>query len=297
MTDDSLIWPTDKISEAEVREWVRQVCGIDVSRAEILQTKSWGVTARFDSVVFKASFVSLYPQASQVQRVLEQVAPDAVPRLLAVTERGGQLWSTFENVPGQTAEAVGSATVLSDVAKQLARVQRAATMAKLEGIPSFSPYDIPEILADDVSDQPDELSAWLRESISQLKELAATLLFIPFSLDHPDMNWSNAIVRANGSIVLIDWEEATVGCPLFSLDRLLSDARDTGCEAQVADAYQLEYQGITSEMLVNASILAPLKLAIEARAFARGLAWQHPHTKYTTHLLQLARSRYNQASS
>lgn len=219
MTDAELIWPTDKVSEAEAREWVRQACGIDSSRTEVLQAKSWGVTARFDFVVFKASFVPLYPQASKVQRVLEQVAPGSVPRLLAVTERGGQIWSAFENVPGPTAEAIGSAAVLSDVAKQLARVQRAAATAKLDGIPSFVPHDIPKALADDVNDQPDGLVAWLCASILQLKERAATLTSLPLSLDHPDMNWSNAIVHPNGSIVLIDWEESTVGCPLFSCIR------------------------------------------------------------------------------
>lgn len=294
MTEDTLVWPVNKISEAKVREWVRQVSGIDNQRAEVLRTKSWGVTARFGSVVFKASFIPLYPQAAKVQRVLEQVAPDATSRLLGGLECDGQLWSAYENVQGQTAEAVGTNSVLSAIAIQLARVQSAAAKTNLDGIQSFIPRNIPGALVGDLQDQPEELAVWLRDSLSRLTYIAETLSAIPSSLDHPDMNSSNAIVRPNGSIVLIDWEEATVGCPLFSLDRLLMDARDAGCETQVAEAYRTAYPGITPEMLVNAAILAPLKLAIEARAFARGLALGHPHTKYTTDLLQLSRSRYSQ---
>ena len=113
-------------------------------------------------------------------------------------------------------------------------------------------------------------------------ELLAEVL--PLSVDHPDLNNTNAIVT-NASVTLLDWEEATVGCPLFTLPRLLADADSETTRAAMIDAYLDALFGGrsrgTRRLLDLAMIVTPLKLAIEARDFARKLDFPHPHTNLT----------------
>ena len=56
MTNEKLAWPKEHIDLAVVMRWVGASCGCEVDAPEILQRKNWGVTARFGSVVLKASF-------------------------------------------------------------------------------------------------------------------------------------------------------------------------------------------------------------------------------------------------
>lgn len=58
---------------------------------------------------------------------------------------------------------------------------------------------------------------------------------VPVSVDHSDVNEANAIVTDQGSVVILDWEEAMLGCPLLSLSRLLQDAE--GYRDEITDAY------------------------------------------------------------
>ena len=126
---------------------------------------------------------------------------------------------------GGTAEQVGTIGALEATARELARVQAAVARLDLSGLPVCEVRSVPgALLEDDLSDQPVELVQWLREAQPALQRDADALAEIPLSLDHPDVNGSNAIMRDDGRAVLLDWEEATAGCPLFSLDRLLDDA-------------------------------------------------------------------------
>ncbi len=105
------------------------------------------------------------------------------------------------------------------------------------------------------------------------------------------MNGGNAILSDDGLVVLIDWEEATVGCPLFSLDRLLSDARELDAVDVVLSSY-LETFGVAKQEHVRRAMrLVPLKLAHEFRAYARALDLPNPHTQLTTLLVELAKKR------
>ena len=64
MTDERPAWPNQQIALDAVSRWVATVCGCEVGAPEILQLKRWGVTARFGSVVLKASFTPLFPQVT-----------------------------------------------------------------------------------------------------------------------------------------------------------------------------------------------------------------------------------------
>lgn len=295
MTTNESAWPTEHIALSAVSRWVASVCGSEEDSPEILQTKRWGVTARFGSVVFKASFTPLFPQVIDVHALLERIVPKGGPRLITTKMVDGQLWTLFEYIQGATAEEVGTPGALEATARELARVQAAAAKLDLTRLPVLDVGRVPGILLeDDLSDQPVELVQWLREAQPALQLDAEALADIPLSLDHPDVNGSNAILLDDGCAILLDWEEATVGCPLFSLDRLLDDGHTLSAVESVVDAY-LDTLGMSSSGQVECALhLVPLKLAYEFRAYARALGWPHPHTRLTTRLLELARMRRTQ---
>jgi aminoglycoside phosphotransferase (APT) family kinase protein len=250
------------------------------------------VTARFGSVVLKASFTPLFPQVIDVHALLERIVPEGAPRLIASEMVDGQLWTLFEHLQGATAEEVGTAQALEATARELARVQAAAAKLDLTRLPVFDVRRVPgALLEDDLSDQPVELVQWLRDAQPALQLDADALADIPPSLDHPDVNGSNAIMLDDGRAILLDWEEATVGCPLFSLDRLLDEAHGLSAVETVTDVYLDTLRAGGSEQVERAMRLVPLKLAHELRAYARALGWPHPHTRLTTRLLELAQRR------
>jgi aminoglycoside phosphotransferase (APT) family kinase protein len=292
MTNDQPAWPNEQISLDAASRWIAFVCGRDVDPPEIMQTKRWGVTARFGSVVLKASFTPLFPQVTAVHALLERIVPEGAPRLIASRMADGQLWTLFEHIQGATAEELGTAEALEATARELARVQAAVAKLDLTGLPVIEVRRIPGILLeDDLSDLPGELVQWLRDAQPSLQRDAEALADIPLSLDHPDVNGSNAILLDDGRAILLDWEEATAGCPLFSLDRLLDDAHKLSAVETVADAYLETFGASGPEQIERAMRLVPLKLAHEFRAYARALGWSHPHTRLTTRLLELVQMR------
>ena len=290
--NDQPAWPNEQIALDAASRWVASVCGREVDAPEILQTKRWGVTARFGSVVLKASFTPLFPQVIAVHALLERIVPEGAPRLIASRMMDGQLWTLFEHIQGATAEEVGTPGALEATARELARVQAAAAKLDLTGLPVFDVRRVPGVLLeDDLSDQPVELVQWLHDAQPLLQLDADALADVPLSLDHPDVNGSNAIMLDDGRAILLDWEEATVGCPLFSLDRLLDDAHKLSAVETVVDVYLDIFHADGLEQVERAMRLVPLKLAHEFRAYARALGWSHPHTRLTTRLLELAQMR------
>jgi aminoglycoside phosphotransferase (APT) family kinase protein len=292
MTNEQPAWPNEHIALDAASRWVASACKCEVDTPEILQIKRWGVTARFGSVVLKASFTPLFPQVTDVHALLERIVPEGAPRLIASEMVDGQLWTLFEHIQGATAEEVGTPGALEATARELARVQTAVAKLDLTRLPVFDVRRVPGVLLEyDLSDQPVELVQWLRDTQPSLQRDADALADIPLSLDHPDVNGSNAIMLDDGRAILLDWEEATVGCPLFSLDRLLDEAHELSAVETVRDVYLDTFRTGGLEQVERAMRLVPLKLAHENRAFARALGWSHPHTRLTTRLLELAQRR------
>ncbi len=282
----------EQITLDAASRWVASACAREVDTPEILRIKEWGVTARFGSVVFKASFTPLFPQVIDVHALLERIVPEGAPLLIASEIVDGQLWTLFEHLQGATAEEVGTPGALEATARELARVQAAVAKLDLTGLPVFDVRSVPGILLeDDLSDQPVELVEWLRDAQPSLQTDADALADIPRSLDHPDVNGSNAIILEDGRAILLDWEEATVGCPLFSIDRLLDDAHGLSAVETVRNVYLDTLGAGGSEQVERAMRLVPLKLASEFRAYARALGRPNPHTRLTTRLLELAQRR------
>jgi len=251
-----------------------------------------GRYSAFWGVVLKVAYTPLFPQVVGVHKVLDLIEPKAAPSLIAHDELDGQHLTLFEFLPGVTAEESGTSEALVAVASELARVQTAASKLDLSGLPVLPVEEIVNLLLeDDLSDLPIELVQWLNKAESALRLDARALAEFPLSLDHPDVNASNAMVQQDGTIILLDWEEATVGCPFFSLDRLLGEAREQSAVNPVCEAYLENLPWGNREGLERAMRLVPLKLAWENRTYARKLGWPHPHTTVTTALLKLVRKR------
>jgi aminoglycoside phosphotransferase (APT) family kinase protein len=292
MTNEQLAWPDEHIDLDAASQWVASACGCEVDAPEVLQLKRWGVTARFGSVVLKASYTPLFPQVTGIHALLDQIVPAGAPRLMRSEMVGGQLWTLFEHLQGPTAEEVGTSEALLATAHELARVQASVAKLDLAGVPALDVRRVPSILLeDDLSDQPAEWVQWLHDAQPALQRDADALADVAPSLDHPDVNGSNAIMLDDGRAILLDWEEATVGCPLFSLDRLLSDAHELSAVDAVASAYFDTFSACELEQLDRAMRLVPLKLAHEFRAYARALGLPNPHTRLTTLLLELTQRR------
>jgi len=296
-------WLGDRADLVGLSEWIgSSLPGSPVVEGpvELLQVKSWGVTALFEVdgtyVVVKHTAPVLYPQAGAIHRAVQRVHPRATAELLAHADDPAWQRSVFAFVSGPTVEKAGPAALVEQ-ARTLGELQSRLADTDLSGLPQYDLAAVPETLLSDLStaaDVDEELVTELRSHARTLQrgidELAAA---VPLSLDHPDVQGTNGIVRADGTVVVLDWEEARVGCPLLSLDRLLQEADEMGNTPEVLTAYLDAVPWDQRHLTEVALQLAPLKLAVEAREYARVLRLPHPHTRYTTRLITrtLARLR------
>jgi hypothetical protein len=122
----------------------------------------------------------------------------------------------------------------------------------------------------------------------------------PMSVDHTDLNDTNGIVRRSGRVVIVDWEEAVLACPFYSLDRLLDDARKRGVARAVTSAYLSSLPWGTlperRRALHLALALAPLKATHDAREFFQRIGRLHPPQRLTASMLTTAFGRWDQLS-
>jgi len=329
---DERAWPSALVEADEVRDWISSALPGQpevVGPLLVHQAKEWGVTASFAAagpqareVIFKAATHHLFTAAPRVHDLLSRHCAGAVPELLAWAEpRPGQTWSLFAAFEGQTVEALRTREALVELARAFARIQvQVASLpaTELGGLPRTTLDAIPDhfnaVLRDLrerqqplwrgrarelalqfhlTNDVVERLAAYCAQVRSWTDELLDSAL--PESIDHVDLHWDNAVVQPDGNILIYDWEEAIVGCPLFSLDRLLNDAREldlgeeaawsgemhgiglTPSEQALRDAYLEALPWGTLERRVRAFdlalCLAPVKTAYESIAFADALGW------------------------
>ena len=296
-------WPGDREDIAGLSEWVGSVLpGVVRGPVEVLRVKRWGATGLFevdgDYVVVKHASPVVYPHAAAVHRAVESACPQVTAPLLAHVDEPARQRSVFAFVSGPTVEKTGPAALVTQ-ARALGEVQAAMAGADLSGLPQYDLPAIPETLLADlgrVGDLDDELVDGLRRHLPTLQrgieELTAA---VPSSIDHPDVQGTNGLVRDDGSVVLLDWEEARVGCPMLSLDRLVQEAEELDNVPDVLSAYlDAMPWGSPAEKRRLAEIalqVAPLKLAVEAREYARVIDLPHPHTRYVTRLVTRSLSR------
>lgn len=147
-----------------------------------------------------------------------------------------------------------------------------------------------------------------REEINLVKVLvddAITLLAdlgIPTTLGHMDLNPWNVIVSTD-SCVFLDWAEAYVGHPFFSLEYLLQhfrrDRDDTGMfESRVVSAYNAPWQGCLSDDCISDALALAALAAVFAYAVG-GDTWKDAERlrdpKIAGHFRSLARRMNREA--
>jgi hypothetical protein len=308
-------WPSQWIPLPMVESWVRTELRVgEVSFVGVLGRKWfpvgdgrkwWNLTARFRAddldVVFKATAGGLFPQSIAVQRLVARSLPGRAPNVLAHREADDQVWVLQEFVKGETLRQQAIAGGLASVARALAEVQTIAASLDLSGLPLIRPAEVPTLLLEDgLEDQPRRLVRWLVRAQPWLKARAEELEAFPLSLDHPDVNAWNALIRPDGQVVFIDWEETIVSSPFFSAERLFGQVEDSDTLGEVAETYIERLPWGTSRerwsALHAALCLAPLKSAYEARVFARRLGWDDPHTAWTSQLIADARELARRSS-
>lgn len=285
----------------------------------IYNEKPWGMTVEFVAadkfVVFKGCKLPLFSKRGLVDELLSRCCPNAVPALLAWIEpQVGQTWTLYGKFNGLEVAKTGQTDRIIEMASVLARIQiefANLPQTALATLPVTQVNEIPLMLEQLRSVIEDRyLAAWQADDEALLKQfdLSANILewldyfqprverwvhelvagHWPLSIDHVDLNTSNAAILEDGRLFLLDWEEAQVGCPFFSIDRLLHDADDfevsspqqrptqgrlplTPNQMCIRDAYidSIPWQArVDRERAFDlAMCLAPIKMAYEGELF------------------------------
>lgn len=292
MTSTVQPWPEEFGVDVEtVAAWIERTTSGPARFARVLRNKLWGFTALFttdgEPVVFKLAWPPLFPSAAAVHAVAHATAPDAVPALLAWEDRATQHWSLFAHVEGADARRSGADAVFGAI-DVVAGIQVDVALNLSADLPAVPAEAVSSLLME-LDDLPPALVAELDEHRDQLARWGQELdALVPLSLDHVDLHLGNVLRTSAGGFVVLDWEEAVVSCPLFSFNRLRVDAADHGVAALAERRYVKRLLSSLDEAQQRrvtqlANVLAPLKLAHEARVFAAGLGWSNPHTRLTTH--------------
>jgi hypothetical protein len=212
-------------------------------------------------VVFKSNNLPQRRDLPGLHDLLVRACPDSVPAVLAsrpAQGRDGSVWLLFEHfygtrvfdiegeAPGRAAELKTVrtfATIQAAVSEVIESEQVPLPRAPLAGFaaayervqrtfrdqlwPTWQRFryfrGIHYILPDDL---PRHLKEHERAIEFCLDELDAGGW--PESVDHTDLHQRNAVVQPDGQILIYEWDEATIGCPFFSLDKLLDIIGEPG---------------------------------------------------------------------
>lgn len=210
---------------------------------------------------------------------LAALLPGFLPGVLA-TRPEWNAWLSRE-VEGTNLGETKAAAVWERAAAKLAKLQ-IDSISKVDSILDAGAHDLRtdrlldsvdpffEVVAGLMEEQTKVCPPALRrEELGLLKlrlEDALTLVGdfgIPHTLGHLDLNPSNIVVTTDGCVFL-DWAEAYVGLPIFSLEYLLEHfrrevGRDPVLESSFVDAYRAPWrQFLSDDVTSEAFALAPL---------------------------------------
>lgn len=129
-------------------------------------------------------------------------------------------------------------------------------------------------------------------------------LGLPRTIDHGDLHGGGNAVQENGGVLIYDWETATFGCPLFSVEKLLVAAwrldekpegggpwgyvPGTPTQARVRDAYRgaLGRADIAERAFAAAMCLAVVKEMHAEIAWANRMEWPNGNPEWTAQLIR-----------
>lgn len=324
-------WPANLLSVQAVRSWIAtrlpEVVSVE-GPTKIEQVKSWGVAARFrvqfkatgeQEVIFKASHSPLYTYGPHVDQLLMHYCPDQVPELLGWQTWPDKAWMLYRPFAAPHVSAHFSIAALCQIAKTMAQIQiriAEAPLSAFTAIPRTAVATLPTefaVVMQDIMDRqwqiwqddepwlltefhvPDDLMPRLWTFTGQVTDWAEELaaLHWPDTIEHADLQADNAALAGDGSMLIFDWEEGSIGCPFFSLFRLLFDARQLDIEQGRSPAiYAGNYSpGELAIRQVYIETIPWRTLAERARAFDLAMCLAPFRTIYNTMLFATAQGR------
>ena len=252
-------WSALEISLPDVRDWIsasltnKPVLDAD---CEILNKKDWSIVAEFrctgsgESFVYKVSTLPRMRHAPEIFGLLSRRRPGMVPDLIASrTDANGRAEMLFRKFTGHRPANLAQ---LLDAVRCFGQIQAAAAdvspnetasipVVRLGDIPTYLENLLQEIepiydaywdaeggalrnqfgISKDIVENIREYQPRIQKWIDELTDFAW-----PASLDHVDLLPHNMVIQPDGGPLIYDWEQAEMGCPLFSLDILLAYAQD-----------------------------------------------------------------------
>lgn len=261
-------WPAGVVEVSEARDWIASVLPghpLVLAPTEVYAAKAnFGVTARFavsggEDVVFKANVYEGFDGAPFAFDLLSRHCAGQVPEVIAWQEDQGRSWILMRPFEGAVLSSLRSTGVLKEMGRALARIQ-----TQVAALPPFEMSRLPRVDMGSIIDLFDALvgniethTATVWESQVKLSEilgfpggeLAARLQGLrpqvvswieeldgqkwPDTICHGDLHAENAVLQADGRVLIYDWEDAFIGCPFLALERLLVQAWnwDAGSES------------------------------------------------------------------
>ncbi len=274
----SVTWSSAAFTD-EATAWVDHALGragaTRTGQPERTRVRPWSMQLRVPTDVgpvwFKACAPALRHEAA-LTTVLAEVAPDAVPSVVAADAARGWLLLRDGGRPlRENVSREALPTVWADVLRRYARLQRDAV-----GL-------VPDLLLAGVPDRgPRSLvtawSGWLRagvpgserggEAAAAVHRAAAFLEDgpVPLTVQHDDLHPGNVLWSPDGGEVVLDWGDAHVGHPfasllvaLRSLGRELPEGVTPPVRARLLRAY-LEPWGELGDRAELAALVAPALL-------------------------------------
>ena len=287
-------------------------------------------------VILKVAALPLFAAAPRLAALLHAIAPDVVPEVIAWEQRNtdGLSLTLFRPFEGRPVDETHALAPLLEMARTLARIQVAAAAlpaeetASLPRTPVARLPELFEVVLRDVRERqmaywttsgegcaiarqfalPPDLLARLEAMRPHIATWAAALAAGPWpeTVDHVDLAAENVVQRADGGVLIFDWEEAVLSVPFFSLDRLLNDAREldlgeraawspasasgvplyTPSEVALRDAYLAALPWGTpaqrERAFALAMALAPIKTAHEGIVLGEALGWDAAGSSFGT---------------
>lgn len=283
-------------------------------------------------VIYKETRFPLLAASGRTHDLVSRYCSGLVPEVVALEDSGPPgdparshlLYMPFEGEP------VDGIEPLIETARTMAHIQKAVAAsgeAESANLPQVTDSDTP-IFFDSVvthiaaniiaweTDESGKLSQWLRFPATEILPMLQTMrpqiiqcadavaaLDLPFTIDHGDLHSGNAVVQHDGTILIYDWETATVGCPLFSVEKLLVSAwrldanpggggpwgyiPDTPTQVLVRDAYlqALGRDDINAGAFAAAMCLATVKEMHAEIIWANEMRWQNGNPEWTAQLI------------
>jgi len=264
------------------------------------------VTTDSDSrteVVFKGCRFPLLWASARFHALVSRYAPGMTPQVLGWTESlaGDDCRVIYQPFEGTAVADHCDSRLLVQTAQTMALIQhrvavtdpatdkalRVTTARHIPTLFSRVRTGIRERRQAWDADADGRLSRWLRfpgadvsavlEALQpQVDACAVTVeaLGLPLSINHGDLHAGNAIVQPDRTILISDWEIASLGCPLFSIERLLVDAWSLDTSSQECGPWGYE-PGTPTQPLIRDAYLQASGLShddVPPTAFAAAMA-------------------------